>query len=118
MSSAPRTSMARALAATMSSGAKMRARRPAAAAYAAIAVPALPDESSITVRAPAARAAVMAVAAPRFLNDPGGGVPSIFSREFFWGTRGGAPPPVVQGLPRNGWSGAGRPGHRADPAPV
>jgi len=47
MSSAPRTSIARALAGTMSSGAKMRARRPAAAAYAAIAVPALPDESSI-----------------------------------------------------------------------
>src|SRR2546425_2080879 len=100
MSSAPSTSMARALAATMSSGAKMRARRPAAAAYAAIAVPALPDESSITVRAPAARAAVMAVAAPPSLDYPVGGETPLFRGDFLWGGGGGAPSPRGSGAPR------------------
>src|SRR5256712_12190337 len=99
MSSAPSTSIARALAATMSSGAKMRARRPAAAAYAAIAVPALPDESSITVRAPAARAAVMAVGAPHTLNDPGGEMDPLFRRGFSWGGNGVAPSPRGTGAP-------------------
>src|SRR5256712_6960910 len=100
MSSAPRTSIARALAGTMSSGAKMRARRPAADAYAAIAVPALPDESSITVRAPAARAAVMAVAAPPALKGPVGEMAPHFRKDFLWGRGGGAPFPRDPGYAR------------------
>src|SRR5581483_12109331 len=77
---------------------------PARAAYAAIAEPALPDESSTTSRAPSARSAAMSTAAPRSLKDPVGLVLSTLnrSRPSREGSRGVPPSPSETSPPATG----------------